>query len=414
MKYKNNQKGYIVLITTFFILIIMLSVALTMSSQVALEQKTTTNAVKSTQAYYAAESGIEDALLILRRNPTLSSANYNLNVNGATANVTIPIIITGTRAVASQGNNYSMVRGIQTVYSMSSQGVNFYYGISTGEGGLVMGSGSMVHGNVFSNGNITGSGTIDNNVVVSGDDHSIQGVHIKGNAMAYSCNNATIDGNLVYVSPGGSNNCTVAGAVSTQSATISAQPLPIPEEQIAAWKTEAENVEVITGDVILSNNQTRSMGPVKITGSLSFGNKSTLILTGTIYVQGNITFGNTNTIRLDNNYGPLGGVIISDGNIGAGTGSTFMGSGQDGSYLLLLSTSISDSAITVGNSSTGAAFYAGDGGITLPNNISVREATAKKLILGNNAEIQSSTGESNIYFSSGPAGSWKVTSWTEE
>lgn len=413
MNYINNQKGYVVLIITFFVLIIILSVALAMGSLIAYEQKIATNVVKSTQSYYAAESGIEDALLILRKNPQISTASYDLNVNGANANVNIPFVVGGARTIASQGNNSGIVRNIQTVYSIDSQGVSFYYGIEVGAGGLVMNNGSRVKGNVFSAGNITGSGTIDNNAVVSGNGNSIQGVHIKGDALAYSClSPATVDGNLTYVT-GGSHTCTVHGTTSVQSQEIAQQPLPISQSQIDVWKNEAAAPPPIEGDVTLSNNETRSLGPVKITGSLSFGNKSILILTGTIYVQGNITLGNNDTIKLDNSYGSLGGVVISDGIINTGTGNTFSGSGQEGSYLLLLSTNTSDSAISLSNNSTGAAFYTTAGGIQLPNNVSVLEVTGYKLTLGNNAEIQSSSGVVNIFFSSGPAGGWKVTDWSE-
>ena len=398
-------------------MIIMLSVALTMSSQIALEQKTATSAVKSTQAYYAAESGIEDALQILRKDPQFLSAtytaDYTLDVNGATAIVNIPIILGGARAVTSQGNNRSMIRKIQTVYKMDSQGVTFYYGVQTGDGGLIMNNGSRVMGNVYSSGNISGSGTIDNNAVVSGNGNSIQGVHVKGNALAFTCDNATIDGNLTYVTGGSYDTCTY-GSLAQQSQPVSEQPLPISDQQITDWKNQFTPEQTISGDVTLSNNETRHMGPVKIMGSLSLGNKSTLILTGTIYVQGNITFGTNDTIKLDGSYSSLGGVVIADGTIATKTDCTFFGSGQEGSYLLMLSTSILSSAISLKNNSAGAAFYASAGGIDIPNNVSVLEATGYKLTLGNGAEIQQSTGTINIFFSSGPAGGWRVASWSEQ
>lgn len=410
---KNKQNGYVILVITFFIFIIMLSVALSMNFLTFLGQRSATNAVKSTQSHYAAESGLEDALQILRINPQLSSASYALDVNGVSTNVTIPVVVGSARTIVSEANNNNIIRKSQAVYSVDSQGVGFYYGVEVGAGGLVMNSGSEVHGNVFSAGNITGSGTIENNVVVSGNGHIIQGVHINGNALAYSCNGAEIDGNLTYVT-GGSNNCEVGGAVSSQSSEIAQQPLPISQSQIDAWKNEAAAGQVITGNVSISNNQTLTLGPAKITGNLTFGNKSTLVMTGTVYVQGNISLNNNDIIRLDSSYGSFGGIIITDGTINTGTGNTFSGSGQPGSYLLFISTSSSDSAIVLSNGSAGAAFYTTSGGIQLSNNISVLEATGYKLILGNNAEIQSSSGIMNIFFSSGPDAGWKATSWSEQ
>lgn len=436
MKFINNQKGYVVLITTFFILIIMLSVALTMSSQVALEQKTTTNAVKSTQAYYAAESGIEDALLILRRNPQLSSANYSLNVNGATANIIIPIIVGGTRAVASQGNNKSMVRGIQTVYVLDSQGISFHYGTQVGAGGLSMGSNSEIDGNVFSNGNITGSasGNITGDVVVSGNGNKIENVDVEGNILAYSCLSSTnVGGNLTYVA-GGLHTCTVAGTTTSQPYAIVEQSLPITPDQIDSWKAETaggttksaysinsnatvtENSPVvITGNMSVGSNATWNlMGFTKIIGNLTIGSNARVNMGGTLYVTGAIGFGSNSVTQLNNFYGAASGIILADGNITVNSNAILRGSGQTGSYILVLSTSSLSTAISVGSNSTGAIFYTSAGGVQINSNADVREVTGYKVSLGSNATLQYESGLANASFSSGPSGSWKVTSWTEE
>lgn len=416
MKFQiSNQKGFIVSITVFFALTAMVAITVSMAAVAAASQKISTNAIKSTQSYYAAESGVEDALLRLRTTPQMSATSYNFTVNGVTSTVTIPAIVGSSRAVTAQGTNGTITRKLQVTYTIDSTNVDFYYGVQVGTGGLSMGSNSRVMGNVFSGGNITGSGTIDNNVIVSGNGNKIQNIHVKGNAMVYTCQSATVDGNLTYVT-GGTNNCSVGGSVSTQSQEISQQPLPIPESQIDEWKDEVSGTACNATLVaqLSQNNKSASLGPCKITGNLLFGNNTTLTLTGTLYVTGTISMGNGTTIRLDSSYATLGGVLIADGAINTGNSANFSGSGQAGSYLLVLSTSTLDNAITVNNNATGAAFYALDGGITLPNNVSVLEATAKKLTMGNNAIIQSSSGIVNIFFSSGPGGAWKVTDWSEQ
>lgn len=410
-KLVNNQKGYIVSIVTLFVLIIMLGMALSMSFLVADRQRNITNTVKSTQSYYAAESGVEDALLRLKRTPQMSSLSYDLSVNNTTTAVTIPGIMAGSRSVTSQGDNLGIIRKIKTVYSIDGTITSFYYGVQVGEGGLQMSNGSRVMGNVFSGGNISGSGVIDNNVVVSGNGHSISGVTVGGDAFAYSClSGATVNGNLTYVT-GGSHTCTVGGTTFVQSEEISQQPLPIPQSQINDWKNEAELGEIFTGNKTISGSQT--LGPIKITGSLTLGNNAILTLTGTVYVRGNINLGNNNTIKLSSSYGSFGGVIISDGIINTGNSAIFSGSGQIGSYVLLISTNTSNSAITVSNNSSGAVFYTSAGGLTISNNVSVIEATGYKVIMNNNSKIQYSSGLVNIYFSSGPGGDWKVSSWQE-
>ena len=410
----SSEKGFVVSIITFFVLIIMLSIAVSMSAVIAQRQKISTNGVSAIQSFYAAESGAEDALLRLNGNPEMSSLSYSLPVGSATANVTIPNSVGGSRTVASQGSASTIIKNVQVVYSINSQNVNFYYGVEVGAGGLVMNGGSEIAGNVFSNGNISGSGTIDNNAIVSGNGHSLTGVYVGGDALVYSCISPASVNNLTYVT-GGTHTCTVRGSSLAQAAEISAQPLPIPQTQIDTWKGEAAST-CSAADVtnLGRNNKSVTMGSCKITGDLSFGNSTTLTMTGTIYVTGNISLGNTDTIKLDSSYGSLGGVIVADGTINTGNGNTFSGSGQAGSYLLFLSTSASDSAVVVSNNSAGAAFYANNGGVQIPNNVSVLEVTGYKLTMGNNAKIQSSSGVVNIFFSNGPGGGWKVTSWGEK
>ena len=189
--------------------------------------------------------------------------------------------------------------------------------------------------------------------------------------------------------------------------------MPISESQIQEWKDDA-SVEIITGNVSILNGQTSSMGPVKIVGSLTVANNAIVKLTGTIYVTGNIFVSNGSTIRLDSSYGSFSGVILSDGQISVGNNSVFTGSGQSGSYLLVLSTNSSGYAISVNNNAAGAIFYTTSGGILLSNNVSVREVTGYKVILNNNAVVQYDSGLENTFFSSGPGGGWKITNWKEE
>lgn len=406
-----RQEGQISIIT-FSVLIIMIGMSLTMSFLIFLSQRNITNDIKSTQAYYAAEAGIEDVLLRLKKTPQITSLSYNMNIDNININVNVPNSIGISKTINSEANNSGIIKKIQSICSLdNTENINFYYGIQAGQGGISMANGSRVLGNVFSGGSITGFGTIDNNAIVSGNGNTISGVTIKGNAMSYNCSSANINGNLTYVI-GGSNNCTVDGTISQQEEEISQQPLPIPNQQIDEWKNYATQSEVFSGNKIISGSQ--SLGPVKITGNLNLNNNATLTLTGAIYVQGNITFGNGVTVKLDSSYGSLGGVLITDGIIDMGTSNIFTGSGQTGSYILLISTNSSDTAIAVKNNSAGAVFYTTSGGLEISNNVSVTEATGYKIIMKNNAVIQYSTGLVNIYFASGPGAGWKVSSWQEQ
>jgi len=408
------QKGFIASLATLLILIFMLGLAMSMSLLILERQKISTNTINATQSYYAAQAGAEDSLLRLKNYPQTPPISYSVTVSNATTNVTIASLIGGSRTITSQGNNYGLIKTTQIVYSIDSNNISFYYGVDIGQGGLVMNNGSEVMGNVFSGGNISGSGTIDNNVVISGNGHSISGVAVTGDALVYSCLAPASVANLTYVT-GGSHTCTVRGTTSVQSSEIAQQPLPIPQSQIDNWKAEATTACSATNVSNLSNNnKTVSMGPCRITGNLSFGNGTSLTLTGTVYVTGNITLGNNDTIKLNSSYGPLGGVLLADGVVNTGNSNTFAGSGQAKSYLLFLSTNVSDSAIAVSNNSNGAVFYTSAGGIQLANGVSAVELTGYKVIMLQNSKIQYSNGVVNIFFSNGPGGGWKVTSWQEQ
>ncbi|MFH1968297.1 MAG: hypothetical protein ABIJ84_02840 [bacterium] len=409
----NNQKGFIASFIAILILAFMLALAMSISSVILTRHEISENAVKAAQSYYAAEAGIEDSLLRLKETPQMPALNYTIDIDGFTAVVQIPSLIAGSRAIVSQGDFFNRIKKVQAVYALDAEGVSFYYGAQIGAGGLQMANSSRVNGNIFSSGNVTGSGsaTIDNDVIIAGNGNNISGMYVKGNVLAYSCSNSTIDGNLTYVL-GGTNNCTVGGTTSVQSGEIASQPLPISQIQIDSWKSDAGAGGTI-GSVNLSGTQTMSLGPKKIAGDLSISNSAVLTLTGTVYVTGNITISNSARIKLDSSYGALGGVILSDGTITPSNYSAFEGSGQASSYLLVLSTNISNSAITVSNSATGAIFYASAGGIIVSNNFSAREVTGYKLTMSNNATINYESGLADVFFSSGPTGGWSVSSWKE-
>jgi Tfp pilus assembly protein PilX len=406
-----QEHGYVISVIIFFVLIIMVTLAVSMGALASARQHASTNAISSTKSYYAAESGIEDALMRLSSNHQMASTSYTLTVGTTTANVTIPAIIGGSRAITSKGNSGVISRKIQAVYAVDSQTASFHYAVQIGPGGLSMGSGSQVQGNIFADGNISGSGTITNDVIVAGAGNKLNGPHVNGNTLAPSCSSSTIDGNLTYVT-GGTNSCTVHGTTNTQSNPIDIQPMPISQSQIDDWKAEAAAGTVISGNYSVSGTQ--SLGPVKITGNLTVNNGATLKITGTTYIVGTITLNNNSTVKLDSSYGPLGGIFMTDGIININNNVILAGSGQTQSHLLVISNSNSDTAIVISNNANGAQFYTSAGGIQISNNAIIKEVTGYKVILNNNVTVQYDGGLENAFFSSGPSGGWKVTSWGEK
>jgi hypothetical protein len=412
------QKGFVALYLTILVLALVFGIVVSISLLTLNQQKILRNITRSTQSYYLAEAGIEDALLRLKKKMNFSSP-YSFKLGNGTTTVEISDIIGGSRTITSKGNISNTIKKIQVVYAISKQKVSFYYGAQVGAGGLIMGNGSKVLGNVYSNGSVIGAGTIQNSVIVAGNGNRIEGITVGEDATVFTCKNSIINGNLTYVSGGSVQNCQVKGSTSIRPNEIPPRDLPISQSQIDKWKGEAANGGVTTTDISISG--TKILGPIQIGTSrnpknLTVQNGATLIVKGTIYVTGNITFSNGSTIKLDSSYSSLSGVIIADEVITVENNVIISGSGQPGSYVLILSTKsdTTNPVIDIRNNSAGSAiYYANSGLIYLKNNMVAREVTGYKIQIENNAEIQYESGLEEANFSSGPGGSWEIVSWRE-
>lgn len=246
-----------------------------------------------------------------------------------------------------------------------------------------------------------------------------------GDAYAHTVNSAIVHGNL-YCQTGSSNKNESNQNIScnTSLSDPSPQAFPISEANIDQWKSDAEAGGVVSGNYA-PTGASSSLGPKKITGNLVLPGNHTLNITGTIWVQGNIIAPNNNTFRLSSGYGTASGVVIADGYISLDNNINFYGSGQSGSYVLMLSTSAcplagscdSKDAIELGNNvgsvSDQVVVYAQNGTIDFTNNAEVKEATGYQIHLSNNVYINYESGLINSNFTSGPGGAWNITDWRE-
>jgi hypothetical protein len=422
-----KEKGFVVSIIAFFVMLIMTVIVISMGTIVFSRKDITSNAVKSTQSYYAAEAGVEDALEHLVFDYNRQYEPYALDIGGVAADVIIAEPIGGSRTVESQGSSNNVIKKIKAVYVFNNSGAGLHYGIQAG-GGFYLGNGSTIVGNVMAGGNITGTGTVTNTVVntanttISGQSSGSR-ITVGGSVYTYNCLNANVSQNLTYAGPASGNlNCGVSGSTN-QGTQIATPSLPISQNQIDAWKSEASVGEPHLGDYTVGNNTTQNIGPIKIIGNLSIGNGATLNMDGTIYVTGTIYIDNNATIKLADSKGPSSDVFLSDGPIIMRNGATLAGSGHEGSYIMALSTNSSPQAIQAQNGINGVVLYASNGGIELNNSsggsnnvtINVRQITAKQIIsLGNNITLHYDVGIPSAYFSWGPNGRGEITSWTEE
>ena len=189
------------------------------------------------------------------------------------------------------------------------------------------------------------------------------------------------------------------------------QDFPITSEQITAWKDEAALGGTVGSQSLSGTGNV--LGPKKINGNLTISNSAQLTVTGTLWVTGNLTLSNNAIVRLSSAYGASDGMIIVDGVSTLSNGSDFYGSGTTGSYIMLLSTSNSSSAVVLSNNATAVIIYAPNGTAQLSNSAQVKQITAKTVSLSNNAVVSYEQGIVNAAFTSGPSGGYEIDTWRE-
>lgn len=173
-----RERGAILLLALTFAGI-MATVLAGVVSYVALGTRTVRTATASAQALALAEAGIEQSIYQLNQNGSYGGETIT-SVPGGVIVISIATAgnakrITSTGYVPNQTNPVA-VREVQANASINTSLVAFHFGVQIGNGGLSMGNGAQVHGSIFSNGNISGSGVItgDATVALGTDDNPDQ------------------------------------------------------------------------------------------------------------------------------------------------------------------------------------------------------------------------------------------------
>ena len=117
-KFLNNQSGQS-LITLLFFMVIGVTVISAAALIVAADMLSVSNSENGLAVYCTAESGAEDALLRLLRNPTLATTTpYAVLSNDGSASVSIQSAISGgtiTDTIISTGTSGTTTRKIQVI-----------------------------------------------------------------------------------------------------------------------------------------------------------------------------------------------------------------------------------------------------------------------------------------------------------
>ncbi|KKT01032.1 MAG: hypothetical protein UV76_C0003G0008 [Candidatus Nomurabacteria bacterium GW2011_GWA2_43_15] len=402
------------LISVIFFLFISLAIISGLVSPTVREFKNANVNLNSKRSYFLAESGNEDAYFRLKNAKPISSPT-SITLDENTVMTTITDSGYNEKTITSLGNINSYQRKSELVLD-TGDGVSFSYGIQAGVGGFELGN-AVVNGNVYSNGTIEGANgaTITGSAFSAGASGLINNIDIGtagiGDARAHNVIDSTIAGNL-YCQTGTGND----KSCDTSQSDPVAIDMPITQVMIDKWKADANiNGDPIEGDLTISEATT--LGSKKITGNLAIN--ADLTITGTIYVVGNITTNNGAHVSLSSSYGATGGIIITDGRVTLNNLVEFFGSGSEGSYVLLATTSSCPSGCSGANAleilnNVGAILVnAQNGTVHLNNNVELNEVVGNKIIVDNSAEVNYLSGLASTLFTSGPTGGWNIKSWKE-
>lgn len=188
-----QERGQAALVATVLLMVIMVSAVFGVSAVALKEAKVAEENKKSKLSFFAAESGVEDAVYRLKRGKNLTSS-FSIALNGATSN-TVIIFSSGRRDIYSESNLSGNIRALSSLL-LNTTGVEFFYGAQVGEGGVTMDQGSQIKGsggvagNVYSNGSVSG----ESGATVTGDLIVSTGVAEDTNARSTVCNQDQIIG----------------------------------------------------------------------------------------------------------------------------------------------------------------------------------------------------------------------------
>jgi len=422
-KKKNpTQDGFIMLTVVVIFLMISLGAALSLASIVYREAAVVRNSVRSAQSMYVSESLQEDIFYRFVSSKDVPPT-VTLTLNQATAEAVVEDL-SGTKKITSVGDAENRIRKTEMILETGA-GAAFFYGVQAGQGGFVMTNFTQIIGNVYSSGPIIGTNkaSITGDVVSAESTGIIDGLQISGSAFAQRIEDADIEGDAHYQSI---FNSTVLGTEYSGSENQPALPLPISDEMIEEWKTIAvEAGTATTCPYSIGSNVT--IGPLYIPCDLGIYD-GTVTLAGPVWVDGDVNISNDSIIQVSPTLGSRSVPIIADdesdresrGRFTLSNSSQYLGSGDEKSYVILISQNNSaenggsTKAITMSNSSEGKLIlYAGHGEIELSNNVDLSEVTAYRIRLSNSAIVRYETGLASLTFSSGPSGGYILESIKE-
>ena len=421
----NLQKGQAVITVVIITLLVGLVVAFGMTSPAVGEAKVSRELLNSKRVFAVAEAGQEDVGYRVRRAKHYDSTE-TLTLGGISATTVVtndPTTRLKDIVTEAESGNYFRTKKLVLVRGDT---VSFNYGIQAGNGGFLMQNSSLVRGNVYSNGTVVGAGNyIYGTVASAGANGLIDDIHATGTARAHNIVDSTVEGDAYYEII---DDTTVYGTLYPNSDDPVSQPMPISDETLDEWEASAALGGVHSSPCPYTISEEATIGPVKVDCDLTIKTHDTITLAGPVWVVGNISFETGPNIVVDPLFGAMSVAMIADNPSNRLTSSiitikntsTFEGSGEDGSLIMLVSRNSSAegggsvSGIDLQQSASGDIFlYSNHGKVSISQSSILKEVTGWLINLKNTAEVVYDQGLASSIFDTGPGGSWDVTSWKE-
>ena len=420
-----TNRGQAAIAVVLFLVGVTLVATVTTSATALKEEKAARTGFQGKSGYFLSEAAQEDVVYRLKRGKPVGTVSV-LTLLGNSATTTITDVSSEEKEVVASGSSGVNIRKTQ-VALLRTLGASFFYGVQVGAGGLHMKNTASVVGNIFSNGPVTGenSNTATGDVISAGSGGLIDGVALDSSAYAATVRDSTVGADAYYQTI---VNSTVGGTLHPGSEPLATTTMPLTDGQIADLEAIAESGGVINSPCPYQIKTDRVIGPVKINCDLKITGTPTVTIAGMLRVVGNVEVENSATLRLSSSLGSASAGIIADNPADRLTSSSIevknsvsaYGSGTPGSYVVFISQNRSaesggsGEAIEMENTVSGDLLvYAPHGDVKLKNSISLKEVTAYKVTLENSAEVVYESGLSNVLFTTGPSGGYKIVDWKE-
>jgi hypothetical protein len=380
-----KQKGFAALLIIFILGMVSILIASGLILTGYNESQMARSGASGTTAFYAANSGVEDAIYKLTKNSFVVGMNkFNLDLgNGNNASVSASVA-TNSATIRSIGTVDQFVSIINAKVSSASVSGEIKYAIQAGEGGIkfddkVKGN---ITGNVYSKGNINAD----------------KDISIIGSASASG---------------------TIESTVHATPSTSHAPNIDLPVFDLSITQSYLNNFSPITGPYTVSNG---SIGDVIVKGDLTLSNLVTI--TGPVWVTGNVDITNSAEISLDPKIisSHISQILVAEKTITINAKkSTF----PSGVFLLLISTyapSVSDlctdPSIIINANLDSVLYYAPKGclKVDLPSAVSefIGSAIGEKIFFNQLQKgLRFDTDLSTAIFGLAKKAGWLITSFSQ-